>query len=148
MYFSVIVSQGLSQGELLTHLRENLHRTLDSLTTDSADVTGAQSVPRVPEICFMSDDSSPESMSSWLDHKFTADTASPLLRCESCKLLVHASELLMIRPCSHIYIDWYLSSIYMRCRPSNLSWDQVLFSCTFFYGWAEWRERATCSHQM
>ena len=72
----------------------NLHRPLSSLTADSADVTGAsESVPRVPEICFMSDDSSPDSMSSWLDNKFTADTASPLLRCESCKLLVHASEL-------------------------------------------------------
>ena len=42
----------------------------------------------------MSDDSSPEGISSWLDNKFAADTASLLLRCESCKLLVHAGELI------------------------------------------------------
>lgn len=89
-FFSI--SEEPTQDDLLTHLRVNLHRPLSSLTADSADVTGAsESVPRVPEICFMSDDSSPDSMSSWLDNKFTADTASPLLRCESCKLLVHAS---------------------------------------------------------
>ncbi|KAL9951527.1 hypothetical protein ACROYT_G044203 [Oculina patagonica] len=80
-----------SEDDLLVHLRGNLRRPLSSLTADSSDVTNKVSVPRVPEICFMSDDSSPESMSSWLDNKFTADTASPLLRCESCKLLVHAS---------------------------------------------------------
>ena len=83
----------ISQDDLLVRLREDLHRPLSSLTTELSDVTDKLSVPRVPEICFMSDDSSPESMSSWLDNKFTADSASPLLRCESCKLLVHASEL-------------------------------------------------------
>jgi len=84
-------SEGPPQSDLLTNLRENLHRPKSNLTAHTADVTGAKSVPRVPEICFMSDDSSPESMSSWLDHKLTTDTASPLLRCESCLLLVHAS---------------------------------------------------------
>ncbi|KAJ7356170.1 Lysine-specific demethylase 4B [Desmophyllum pertusum] len=79
------------EDDLLVRLREDLHRPLSSLTTELSDVTDKLSVPRVPEICFMSDDSSPESMSSWLDNKFTADSASPLLRCESCKLLVHAS---------------------------------------------------------
>ena len=85
-----------SQDDLLVNLRETLHRPLSSLTTDVSDVTDKLSVPRVPEICFMSDDSSPDSMSSWLDNKFTADTASPLLRCDSCKLLVHASKLIPI----------------------------------------------------
>lgn len=79
------------EDDISAHLRENLHLPLASLTADSSDVTDKLSVPRVPEICFMSDDSSPEGMSSWLDNKFAADTTSPLLRCESCKLLVHAS---------------------------------------------------------
>ena len=90
---SCIYPKGPSQTDLLAHLRENLHRPLSSLTADSSVVSGAaQTVSRIPEICFMSDDSSPASLSSWLDHTFTVDTTSPLLRCESCKLLVHASE--------------------------------------------------------
>lgn len=82
----------ISQDNLLVHLRENLHKPLSNLTINLTGLTEKLSVPKVPEICFMSDDSSPESMSSWLDKKFTTDTASPLLRCASCKLLVHASE--------------------------------------------------------
>lgn len=82
----------ISQDNLLVHLRENLHKPLSNLTINLNGLTEKLSVPKVPEICFMSDDSSPESMSSWLDKKFTTDTASPLLRCASCKLLVHASE--------------------------------------------------------
>lgn len=80
-----------SEHNLLVHLRENLHKPLSNLMEDLTGLTEKLSVPKVPEICFMSDDSSPESMSSWLDKKFTTDTASPLLRCASCKLLVHAS---------------------------------------------------------
>ena len=82
------------QDDFSVHLREDLHRPLASLIVDTSDVADKLSVPRVPEICFMSDDSSPESISSWLNNKFTADTTSPLLRCELCKLLVHASELI------------------------------------------------------
>lgn len=82
------------QDDLSVHLRKDLHLPLASLTADTSDVADKLSVPRVPEICFMSDDSNPESISSWLNNKFTADTTSPLLRCESCKLLVHASELI------------------------------------------------------
>ena len=40
----------------------------------------------------MSDDSSPETLSSWLDQKLTTDTKSLLLRCDLCQLLVHASK--------------------------------------------------------
>lgn len=81
-----------SQSDLLSHLGENLRHSLSSLLEHSSDSsTFMPSVPRVPEICFMSDDSSPESMSSWLDHKLSSDTRSPLLRCNLCQLLVHAS---------------------------------------------------------
>ncbi|XP_073227774.1 lysine-specific demethylase 4C-like isoform X1 [Porites lutea] len=89
-YFSEL--EGPFQRDILTNLQEKLHQPLSSLIAGLADVTHAtHSVPRVPEICFMSDDSSPESMSSWLDIMFTTDTASPLLRCEACQVLVHAS---------------------------------------------------------
>lgn len=89
--------QGPFQRDILTHLREKLHQPLSSLITGLGDITYVtHSVPRVPEICFMSDDSSPESMSSWLDIMFTTDTASPLLRCEACQVLVHASKSLSL----------------------------------------------------
>lgn len=85
-------SEAPSESDLLSHLRQNLHRSLRSLTEDTVVASASvQSVPRVPEICFMSDDSSPETLSSWLDQKLTTDTKSPLLRCDLCQLLVHAS---------------------------------------------------------
>ena len=103
----------------MTHLREKLHQPLSSLIAGLADVTYAtQSVPRVPEICFMSDDSSPESMSSWLDIMFTTDTASPLLRCEACQVLVHASKLLSLlffktKQVHAFYNNWCLGGLEM-----------------------------------
>ncbi|KXJ18313.1 lysine-specific demethylase 4A [Exaiptasia diaphana] len=47
--------------------------------------------PKVPEICFMSDGSSPESMTSWLESSFASDRESQLLRCYTCRVVVHAS---------------------------------------------------------
>ena len=88
----------------LGYLQENLQQTLSSLMEGSLDApafTAARvSVPHVPEICFISDDSNTESMSSWLDNRVTSDKESPLLRCESCKVFVHASELV---PFFHSY---------------------------------------------
>ncbi|XP_048585071.1 lysine-specific demethylase 4C isoform X2 [Nematostella vectensis] len=83
----------------LSHLKERIPKLLDVPPRDSTSgsppmstrTRSRSSIPVIPEICFMSEGASPESMSSWLDTRFTGDSDSPLLRCQHCMVTVHAS---------------------------------------------------------
>ncbi|XP_031556170.1 lysine-specific demethylase 4C-like [Actinia tenebrosa] len=84
--------------DILTHIKEKLPKRIKSSPENSPKTESPTtrswlkpSKPILPEICFMSEGSSPESMGSWIDHRISNDTESPLLCCETCRVVVHES---------------------------------------------------------